>query len=908
MRAVQRFSCKDFGHIAWDCPKKFCNYYKKQGHIISACPIRPERKQGTAYHASTGASSSTALPAASSVVPIPAPTALANPNTLTPEMVQQMIISAFGLSGNHTISSKPWYFDSGASNHMTNIVLSLSNVRNYDGNLKINTIDGSSLPISVVGDLSSSLTNVFVSPNLSTNLLSVGQLVDNNCNVNFSRSGCVVQDQVSGKMIAKGPKVGRLFPLHVSPSTIIPSFPLLSFACNVVGFGHKMWHRRLGHPNSDVLRTLFNSGLLGMHVLLLIFLSIVHYANLAKAKFYLFLILHLVPHNVLILYIVMFGGLHLLFIMHITNSILANIKVLCSDSGGEYMSNEFQDFLQSKGIISQRSCPSTPQQNGVAERKNRHLLDVVRTLLLDSSVPPRFWCEALSTAVHLINRLPSPMLNHVSPFSKLFGHSPLYSDLRTFGCVCFVHLPTHERHKLTAQSVKCAFLGYAIPHKGYVCYDPMLVVYEFPGMVQTWFWYERRSRHESNSTSSVPPSNLDPRLILLLLPPLFVGLLAMEHECWQNAMQAELQALEENHTWDIVPCPPTVKPIGSKWVFSVKLRSDGSLDRYKARLVALGNKQEYGVDYEETFAPCQNDHEEIYMKLPSGMTNSSPHDVCKLKRSLYGLKQAPGLGLRSFAVQFFPSALPKVNMIILSSSHICVGIVLLLVYVDDIIITGTDCSLITKLQQLLHTTFHMKDLGQLTYFLGLEDTSSVDTPMEVNVKYRKDEGDLLDDPTLYRRLVGSLIYLTTTRPDISYAVHQVSQFMTSPRHLHLAAVRCIIRYLRDTRRSTTGWCMFLGDALISWRCKKQDRVSKSSTEAEYRAMSTACSEIVWLRGLLEELGFPQTTSTPLHADNTSAIQIATNPFFMNVPSTLRLIVILFETPWKVGDISSSHLF
>jgi transposase InsO family protein len=136
------------------------------------------------------------------------------------------------------------------------------------------------------------------------------------------------------------------------------------------------------------------------------------------------------------------------------------------------MSNEFYAFLQSKGIISQRSSPSTPQQNGVAERKNRHLLHVVRTLLLESSVPPRFWCETLSTSVHLINRLLSPTLNHVSPFFKLFGHSSLYSDLRTFGCVCFLHLPAHERHKLTTQSVKCAFLGYAIPQKGYVCYDP----------------------------------------------------------------------------------------------------------------------------------------------------------------------------------------------------------------------------------------------------------------------------------------------------------------------------------------------------------------------------------------------------------------------------------------------------
>ena len=260
MHAIQCFSCKAFGHITRDCPKQFCNYCKKQGHIISTCPIRPERKQGTAYHASIGAFSSTVLPTASPVVPI------ANPNTLTPEMVQQMIISAlsaFGFSGNYKFPSKPWYLDSGAFNHMTNTVASLSNVRNYDGNLKINTADGSSLLISAVGDLSPSLTDVFVSRDLSTNLISVGQLVDNNCDVHFSHSGYVVQDQVLGKMIAKRPKVGQLFPLYISSSTIIPSFPLLSFACNVIGSGHKMWHKRLGHPNSDVLRTLFKSGLLG---------------------------------------------------------------------------------------------------------------------------------------------------------------------------------------------------------------------------------------------------------------------------------------------------------------------------------------------------------------------------------------------------------------------------------------------------------------------------------------------------------------------------------------------------------------------------------------------------------------------------------------------------------------------
>lgn len=177
--------------------------------------------------------------------------------------------------------------------------------------------------------------------------------------------------------------------------------------------------------------------------------------------------------------------------------------------------------------------------------------------------------------------------------------------------------------------------------------------------------------------------------------------------------------------------------------------------------------------------------------------------------------------------------------------------------------------------------------------------------MEVNLKLLKDDGELLENPTLYRSLVGNLIYLTIIRPDVA---NVVSEFMQVPRHLHLVDLHRIIWYVKgtpnrglffpidnaltllayadadwawcpNTRKSTTSWCVFLGNALISWKCKKQNPISKSSIEAKYRAMSSACAEIVWLRGLLEDLGFIQSSSTPLHADNLSAIHISNDPIF-----------------------------
>ena len=229
------------------------------------------------------------------------------------------------------------------------------------------------------------------------------------------------------------------------------------------------------------------------------------------------------------------------------------------------------------------------------------------------------------------------------------------------------------------------------------------------------------------------------------------------------------------------------------------------------------------------------------------------------------------------------------------------GTILLLLYVDDMIITGDNLNGIQELKDFLSQQFEMKDLRHLNYFLGLEITHStyglyitqakyasellsraglinnktIDTPVEFNAHLTPSGGKPLSNPSLQRRLVGSLVYLTVTCPDISYVVHQVNQYLSAPRSIHYAVVLCILRYLKGIlfnglfysiksplvlcafsdanwagdptdQRSTTGYCFLLGFSLISQRSQKQTYVTRSSTEAEYRTLADTTSELLWL--------------------------------------------------------------
>ncbi|XP_043699808.1 uncharacterized mitochondrial protein AtMg00810-like [Telopea speciosissima] len=320
---------------------------------------------------------------------------------------------------------------------------------------------------------------------------------------------------------------------------------------------------------------------------------------------------------------------------------------------------------------------------------------------------------------------------------------------------------------------------------------------------------------------------------------------------------------------------------------------------------------------------------------PPGYHRKMETFVYKLHKSLYGLKQAFRQGFSQFSTALrdmgFTSSQANHSLFI---QHHNGASIFILLYVDDFIITRTDSSLISVVQDQLCQRFHIKDLGILKYFLGIEVAHSkaglylcqrkyildilkdsghtaccpADTPMESHLQLNDSDGSPLDDPSSYRCLVGLLIYLTVTRPDIIYTVNILSQFMHQPRQPHMDAAYCLLCYLKATsgqglffsststlhpqaycdldcascsmtRRSTTGYCIFLGTSPISWKTKKQNTISRSSPEAEYRAMAMATCEITWLSYLMRDLGDPFIEPVPWHCDNQVAIHIATNPVF-----------------------------
>ncbi|WVZ95085.1 LOW QUALITY PROTEIN: hypothetical protein U9M48_040890 [Paspalum notatum var. saurae] len=439
-------------------------------------------------------------------------------------------------------------------------------------------------------------------------------------------------------------------------------------------------------------------------------------------------------------------------------------------------------------------------------------------------------------------------------------------------------------------------------------------------------------------------------------PPSFAA--AEQDENWRQAMLEEMSSIQENQTWELVDPPANCRPIGLKWVYKVKRDERGKVVRHKARLVARGFMQREGIDFEEVFAPVArmesvrlvlalaatrgwNVHhmdvksallngelkEEVFIKQPPGfVVTGQEHRVLRLRKALYGLRQAPRAWNLGFAKCETEHALYTRRA---ERGQLVVG-----VYVNDLVVTGTSEQDIVAFKEEMKKLFRMSDLGLLTYYLGIEVEQGTDsitlrqsayarkllerrgmagcrankTPMEEKIKLSKASTAAKVDATGYRSIVGGLRYLVHTRPDLAFAVGYVSRFMEDPREDHLTAVKHLLRYVVGTldygivyprrgggkaeligysdsdmggdvdgRKSTSGLIFFLGKCPISWQSQKQRIVALSTCEAEYIAAATACCQGVWLRRLLQEITGEDHRAPVLRMNNKSAIELAKNP-------------------------------
>ncbi|KAH9679450.1 retrovirus-related pol polyprotein from transposon RE1 [Citrus sinensis] len=415
---------------------------------------------------------------------------------------------------------------------------------------------------------------------------------------------------------------------------------------------------------------------------------------------------------------------------------------------------------------------------------------------------------------------------------------------------------------------------------------------------------------------------------------------ALKDKNWYKAMKEEYEALIRNETWSLVPPPAEYKIVGNKWVFRVKQNSDGSIAKYKARLVTKGFQQTEGIDYFESpvtkastvrvilslaamhgwmirHVDVNNAFlngdltEDVYMYQPEGFVDEKRSGyVCKLKNALYGLKQAPRAWFDKLkgclvANWGFQNSRADTSLFFNGKQD---SMILVLIYVDDILITGPNSDELEKFISDFSKVFALKDLGRLSYFLGIEVSyaknniylsqrkyvrdllskadmlhcKGCDTPMVTGTKLQKEAkgslGQHVEDATSYRSLIGGLQYLVLTRPEIAFAVNKLSQYVSTPTLQHILACftdadwACDI----DDRKSTGAYCIYLGTNLISWSSKKQSIVTRSSAESEYRALASASAEITWLQSLFKELEIECISVPTIWCDNISATELAKN--------------------------------
>nr|GEW25942.1 retrotransposon protein, putative, Ty1-copia subclass [Tanacetum cinerariifolium] len=553
------------------------------------------------------------------------------------------------------------------------------------------------------------------------------------------------------------------------------------------------------------------------------------------------------------------------FQKEVENQLGKIIKSQRSDHGNEYISQEFLDHLKDHGIITHRTHPYTSKHNGVSKRRNKTLLDMVRSMMSQTTLPKSFWDYALKTAARILNMVPTKKVEK-TPYEVWHGQAPKLSYLKVWGCEALVKRDTLTKHdKLEPRSIKCIFIGYPKETIGYsFCYplenkvlvaqnaeflENSIITQEASGSLEDIEIIQEEDTHPSIDTS-------------------------LNHE-------EDDQEIDEPQK-----LPPNGKTVGSKWLFKKKTEMDGVVHTYKAHLAAKGYTQTLGIDYEETFSPVadirairiliaiaayydyeiwQMDvkiaflngyiNEEVYMEQPEGFVNP------KYPNQKFGFTQnrdEPCVYLKA------------------SGSNIT----FLLLYIDDILFMGNNIPMLQDVKSYIGRCFAMKDLGEAAYILGIkiyrdrsrrliglcqsdfiekilkrycmENSKHGSIPMQEKLKLSKSQG--ASTPAELKRMqnisyasaVGSIMYaVRCTRPDVAFT-------------------------------HNTGYVFVLNGGAVDWKSAKQSIFATSSTEAEYIAAFDASKEAVWVRKFIYGLGVVPIIEEPIsmYCDNTRAIAIA----------------------------------
>ncbi|KAH9723193.1 retrovirus-related pol polyprotein from transposon RE1 [Citrus sinensis] len=881
-----------------------------------------------------------------------------------------------------------WYLDSGATHHLTNDMRNMTMAESFAGNSKLIIGNGTGLHITHVGNAvlrmhnssahhTLKLNNMLLVPQISKNLISISQLTkDNNIVIEFTDKSCFVKDKVRNLIILQGKAEKGLYRLLLFPSNKVSSqscqrsleatqskfsdVPLSMFSVvqSVVNnqtspclhtaaescispncmLSVSVLHQKLGHPNSKVLSHVINSCSAFKNLNGSNFLDSCDACKMGKMHRLHFPVSTTKTKHVLeVLHTDLWGPAPVLsvqgyryyvsFVDDFSSPLHKGYK--CMHSSGKI-------FIASHVLFDETSFPYTSNSQ----------------FLTSSSKPSDFHYSLLqSYTVSLPNNnqetCEASSAEDEAPSHHFSDHSSPDSHNTTFDVSpSQIHLQPSTIATSQTQQPSSSTIQSTQPSQHPLPNHPMITRAK-AGIF--------KPKAFLTSHNSLEPSTVDE---------------ALSDSKWKAAMQLEFDALTRNNTWTLVPMTSQHKLVGCKWVFRTKYNTDGTVSKHKARLVAKGFHQTAGVDYKETFSPVVKSStvrtilslavmkgwkvrqidinnaflngdisEDIYMTQPEGFITKEGY-VCKLSKALYGLKQA----LRAWydklkgcltSWNFFNSKADTSLFI----RHDTRGIILVLIYVDDILITGPDSSLLEIFITKFNKVFALKDLGLVSYFLGVEvcytdsgmhlsqtkyikdllsrasmqNCKGSDTPLSTGQKLEKVANGCLgkefEDPTLYRSIVGGLQYLILTRPDIAYSVHKLSQYLSAPTLQHWLACKKVLRYHQSTvthgiyiqkegelevtglngysdadwacdtddRKSIGAYCIYLSNNLISRSSKKQAIVAKSSIESEYRALSSASSEISWLESLFSELNIVKLPTPVLWCDNQSAGELAKNP-------------------------------